>query len=228
MRSAAAIVARGQGAGTIAPDLGVAGGPAGPELLGHTFDRPALDDPLVFEQLPTKTVTRAQRPAATASDRRGYPTPHTLSSGVRWSTASSIITGRDTHPWTRKAGQGVDSPGSEVRSAPAERAVGLSGALSRSASAIRVPGCIAGHEMGLSPRPGPRTPRDGPLATTRPRTPRDRRWPATIRRWRATNRRSGAVSHLRVHQDGMAGGDRSGESRNRRPDPGPGCFAKGL
>ena len=154
MRSAAAIVARGQGAGTIAPDLGVAGGPAGPELLGHTFDRPALDDPLVFEQLPTKTVTRAQRPAATASDRRGYPTPHTLSSGVRWSTASSIITGRDTHPWTRKAGQGVDSPGSEVRSAPAERAVGLSGALSRSASAIRVPGCIAGHEVGLSPRPG--------------------------------------------------------------------------
>ena len=108
----------------------------------------------MFEQLPTKTVRRPSRSAATASDPLGYPTPHTLSSGVRWSTESSIITGHATHPWTHKAGHGVDSPSSEVRWAPAERAVGRSGTLSRSWSAIRVLGCIAGHKVGARRRPG--------------------------------------------------------------------------
>ena len=203
----------------------------------------------MFEQLPTKTVRRPSRSAATASDRRGYPTPHTLSSGVRWSTESSIITGHATHPWTHKAGHGVDSPSSEVRWAPAERAVGRSGTLSRSWSAIRVLGCIAGHKVGARRRPGlardeigdgPRRPdlarhvptwhatfRPGWPAAIRPRTERSglaRGDPA----WHATNRRSGAVSHLGVRQDGMAGGDCPGESSDGRSDPGPDGFAQAL
>ena len=59
---------------------------------------------------------------------------------------------RDTHPWTGKAARAVDSAESEVRSAAVERAVGHSGALTRSASAIRVPGCMAGREIGPGTR----------------------------------------------------------------------------
>ena len=149
--------------------------------------------------------------------------------GSRSGTMSSITTPVipphtcDTHPWTGKAARAVDSPDSEVPTAAAERAVGRCGALSRSASAIRVPGCMAGHEIGPGTRrSGPATRRSG--AGPRRSGPTTRRSGAGLARGRYV--RSG--TDRRVPDDRVAGGDRPGESRNRRPDPGPGSFAQAL
>ena len=84
----------------------------------------------------------------------------------------------------------------------------------RSAMARHVPTWHAAFRPGWPAAIRPRTERSG-LARDDPG-------------WHATNRRSGAVSHLGVRQDGMAGGDCPGESSDGRSDPGPDGFAQAL